>query len=45
MVAAGVVNYDGPVVGSTRFFSKANSKPLFYASIAVFGAILYGELH
>lgn len=42
MVATGVVGYDGPVVGSTKFFSKANSKPLFYASIAVFGAVLYG---
>lgn len=33
----------GPVVGETSFFSKANAKPLFYAAIAVFGAILYGE--
>lgn len=34
----------GPVVGETSFFSKANVRPLFYAAIAVFGAILYGEL-
>lgn len=41
--AAATVPAAGPVVGETGFFKKANAKPLFYAAIAVFGAILYGE--
>ncbi|CAO1627116.1 unnamed protein product [Sympodiomycopsis kandeliae] len=42
MGGAAVGPSSGPVVGNTSFFAKANSKPLFYAAIAVFGAILYG---
>lgn len=31
-----------PLVGATKFFSKANIRPLFFCGIAVFGAITYG---
>lgn len=31
-----------PVAGATKFFAKANLRPLFFCALAVFGAITYG---
>ncbi|CAO1613143.1 unnamed protein product [Parajaminaea phylloscopi] len=33
---------NGPVVGQTKLLSRANVRPLWYAAIAVCGAVLYG---
>lgn len=41
-MVGGGVSATGPVIGETRILSKANVRPLFYCSLAVMGAILYG---
>ncbi|KAE8249445.1 hypothetical protein A4X13_0g5207 [Tilletia indica] len=40
--AAMMPSSNGPVVGDTNVFSKANSRPVLLCAVAVIGAVLYG---